>query len=161
MKPSLLTLLASFCTILCRTSSGIQPAFMTSKRITTCELTLLTFWPPAPDERMNENSILSSAMDILLGTTHSLLEEKYRRVLAFIALPFAFFGGGLYGTCVQVGTTTVAFSSSSPSPSLSDPAAAIRPFRMSRDGDVLVRHEGMDDFVGVETCLTTVKARQR
>ena len=71
--------------------------------------TLLTFCPPAPELLSKDISILSSGIVSLFGTTQLssllLLEKFLLGPLLFLLAPFLFFGGGLYGVYVHVGST--------------------------------------------------------
>ena len=76
----------------------------TWKRMVTCVLTLLTFCPPAPEERVKDISILSSGIFIFWGTVHpdALEENDLLRLLLLLFFDMVFFrlppDGGLYGS---------------------------------------------------------------
>ena len=71
--PSLLIRLASLVSNRCWTSRGRKDAVGTWKRSSTLVLTLLTFWPPAPEAREKVMDSWSSGMWILSGTVHGVV----------------------------------------------------------------------------------------
>lgn len=131
--PSLFIRPASFCLILDRTSAGIHRASSSRNRSSTLVLTLLTFCPPAPDDRTNDMSNLSSGMVILLGTFQSPLDEKRRRCC--FCRPGG--GGGWYGTYVHVGVVGSLLPSSSLEVGLAPPVLA---FELEPQMAVLLPH---------------------
>ena len=59
----------------CRTSSGREGEWATSKRSWTAVDTLFTFWPPGPEERMNSSSNSRSSIEIV-GVTWIMTNTK-------------------------------------------------------------------------------------